>query len=93
MLTQMRSIRRSLSFQEGNYEYIHAQSGLRFELGPMQVDDSELAAAEAEGEEEEDGDGASSVTVLLYRPISLGRTKLPGFLQVRSCFSFAALNL
>jgi hypothetical protein len=80
--------------QEGCYEYIHAQSGLRFQLGPMQLEDSELAADERmdEGhtheetqEEHEAGeDGASSVTVLLYRPITLGMAKLPRHLQV-SC--------
>ena len=26
-----------LSPQEGSYEYVHPQSGLRFELGPLEV--------------------------------------------------------
>ncbi len=67
--------------QEGSYEYVHAQSGLRFEMGPLLVEDNELVAVEGDGNEEL-GEGATSVTVLLYRPISLGRAKLPGFLQV-----------
>ncbi|GAX73842.1 hypothetical protein CEUSTIGMA_g1292.t1 [Chlamydomonas eustigma] len=66
--------------QEGSYEYVHPQSGLRFELGPIQVDDSELAAAEGEGDEEV-GEGATSVTVLHYRPINIGKARLPKYLQ------------
>jgi hypothetical protein len=70
----------------GAFEYIHPKTGLRFQMGPIEVEDSELAAEEradqlpdltldAEGQEEQ-----SSVNVLLYRPLSLGKAKLPAHL-------------
>ena len=76
----------------GAFEYIHPKTGLRFQMGPMEIEDSELAAEEritdgmpdltldcgvqGEGQEEQ-----SSVSVLLYRPMNLGKAKLPAHLR------------
>ena len=53
-------------------------------LLPLQVDDSELMAAECEEEGGEGEEASSVVTVLHYRPIALGAAKLPAYLQVRA---------
>jgi hypothetical protein len=54
------------------YEYIHPESGLRFQLGPSAaLDDSELM------EDEE----VASGPLLEYRPIALGKAKLPSYLR------------
>jgi hypothetical protein len=64
--------------QEGCYEYIHPESGLRFMLGPMpsgHLDDSELM---------DDEEVVSGGPLMVYRPVSLGRARLPPHLQVRA---------
>lgn len=70
----------------GAFEYIHPKTGLRFQMGPIEVEDSELAAEEhADGLPDLtlEGEGLeehSSVHVLLYRPLNLGKAKLPAHL-------------
>ena len=59
-------------------------------LNTPKVEDSELLAAEGEedaldeegpGQGDAEGAVSSTVTVLHYRPISLGAARLPGYLQ------------
>ena len=71
--------------QEECYEYSHPQTGLCFQLLPEMVEDSELAAEYMRnGEEVDQGvDGTMAVQVVAYRPVALGRAKLPPHLQVR----------
>ena len=54
--------------QEGWGRFEHPQSGLEFELGPVNEADSEL--------------GLGDDQVLSYKPIRLGSAMLPSYMQV-----------